>query len=136
MQALICANYGTPCGNFMPCKGSWCPECYSRHPLDDYDIFLPKEEDDELVRDDDDTRFTQARLGDNLVVPFQCDLCQFRNMWYRDPLPEDKFALMVIRRCILDIFWAREEGTVYKNWLEVNRLMRLQESYGLRLVMK
>ena len=52
-------------------------------------------------------------------VPFECDLCSFRNMCGRDPIwqnRKDQFTLTCIRRVSLDAFWAREPRTVASNW--------------------
>jgi hypothetical protein len=32
-------------------------------------------------------RFKSGRNGDHLLCPFQCDLCHFRNIQGRDPVP-------------------------------------------------
>ena len=45
-------------------------------------------------------RFLEARNGDHLMVPFQCELCHFRNVYEREPEPhnfKDKEFL-----CLLD----------------------------------
>ena len=55
-------------------------------------------------------RFTSARNGDNLMVPFECDFCVFGKLFDHVPtLTNDKdvFALGCIRRIILDAFWSR-----------------------------
>jgi len=52
-------------------------------------------------------------------VPFECDLCSFRNVSGRDPEfgnRKDLFTLTAIRRVSLDVMWAREPGTVAGNW--------------------
>jgi len=54
---------------------------------------------------EDEIRYLHARNGDNLVTPFQCDLCHFRNLMQRDPvgdLPQDIRLLKLIRRANLD----------------------------------
>jgi hypothetical protein len=56
-----------------------------------------------------------ARDVNNLVVPFQCDLCHFRNLTERDPQgnrAQDIRILKCIRRANLDPFWASEPRTV------------------------
>ena len=55
-------------------------------------------------------------------IPFECDLCHFRNCNYRDPDLEsskDRFTLLCIRRATLDACWSRESSTVSSN---LNRL--------------
>jgi hypothetical protein len=52
-------------------------------------------------------------------VPFECDLCSFRNVSGRDPVfgnYRDQFTLTSIRRVELDVMWARESHTVATNW--------------------
>jgi hypothetical protein len=52
-------------------------------------------------------------------VPFECDLCSFRNVTGRDPVlgdHNDHFTLVTIRRVLLDVMWAREPDTVAGNW--------------------
>ena len=51
-------------------------------------------------------------------IPFECDLCHFRNMTLRNPVvtdPKDAMTLVTIRRASLDALWAREPGTVQGN---------------------
>ena len=51
-------------------------------------------------------------------IPFECDLCHFRNISGRDPMqgnPGDDFALICICRANLDAMWSRETSTVTGN---------------------
>jgi hypothetical protein len=69
----------------------------------------------EVQDSSDEWRFMRARDGDNLVTPFQCDLCHFRNLMARDPvndLAQDVRILKLIRRANLDALWSREPNTV------------------------
>jgi len=80
-----------------------------RATLDDDGVPLP---------DKEDNRFVQARAGDMLMVPFQCDTCHFQNIQKRNPMEgdaKDDETLEYIRRANLDAFWARETSTVKKN---------------------
>ena len=57
-------------------------------------------------------------------VPFECDLCSFRNVTGRDPVLgdyNDHFTLVAIRRVLLDVMWAREPDTVAGNWARSRR---------------
>ena len=51
-------------------------------------------------------RFKFAWDKDNYLCPFQCDLCQFRNVQRRDPESniEDDAIVCAIRRATLDAF--------------------------------
>jgi len=51
-------------------------------------------------------------------IPFECDLCSFRNLNRRDPIwanAKDNYTLVCIRRANLDAFWSRESSTVEGN---------------------
>lgn len=51
-------------------------------------------------------------------IPFECDLCHFRNITKRDPEltnPKDGHTLMCIRRANLDACWSRATRTVRAN---------------------
>ena len=65
-------------------------------------------------------RYRFGRDGDHLMgVPFECDLCSFRNVSGRQPVfgdRRDQFTLTCIRRVQLDVMWAREPHTVSSNW--------------------
>ena len=55
-------------------------------------------------------------------VPFECDLCSFRNVCGRQPLignRKDQYILTCIRRVQLDVMWAREPHTVSSNWARI-----------------
>lgn len=76
----------------------------------------------------------EARDGDHLCTPFQCDTCHFRNIMGRSPIEEkaeDTKILAAIRRASLDAFWARERGTVDKNLQEARRALRICNSLHL-----
>ena len=64
-------------------------------------------------------RFQVGRPGDHLMgIPFECDLCHFRNLNGRDPCDsssKDRYTLLVIRRAMLDACWSRERSTVTGN---------------------
>jgi hypothetical protein len=84
----------------------WHGKCYTPYPDDHFYCHQ--------VTDDDgfDWRPSEALLhykvaqnGDNLMTTFQCDLCCFRNLQQRDPLPDvaqDTLLLCVIRQALLD----------------------------------
>lgn len=69
-----------------------------------------------------------ARAGDHLLVPFQCDLCSFRNLTLRNPSdasPQDTFLLCCIRRANLDAVCGREPNTVNGTLRGVRQLVNL-----------
>mmetsp|Transcript_17572 Transcript_17572/g.49643 ORF Transcript_17572/g.49643 Transcript_17572/m.49643 type:complete len:426 (+) Transcript_17572:14374-15651(+) len=80
-------------------------------------------------------RFKEARDGDHLMVPFQCDTCHFRNIMKRSPtdhIENDCTILQYIRRANLDAFWSRESSTVAHNLREARRMeTRVADRLGI-----
>lgn len=80
--------------------------------------------------------FTQAREGDHLLVPFECDLCIFQKLRnQREPnyeLRKDKLLMACIRRINLDCFWSRASSTVIGNRDKARLALKLSESVGLK----
>jgi hypothetical protein len=85
----------------------------------------------------DKKRFKVGRNGDNLMCPFQCDLCHFRNIQKQDycaTKPKDKLLVQCIRRALLDAFWARESLTVRANLRGATKLEGIGDSLGMESV--
>ena len=75
--------------------------------------------DDSKMIDDDPELFQVAQDRGHMMVPFQCDMCQFMNVQKRLPCPgnaQDELLLKCLRRVILDSFWSRKRSTVQGNW--------------------
>jgi hypothetical protein len=107
----------------------WCGPCYTPHPLDKFYQHRPSDEAGfEWRPKADATRHRVARPGDHLMVPFQCDLCSFRNICHRNPdaaCPQDAFLLCCICRANLDAVWGREPNTVNATLRGVRQLVSL-----------
>ena len=120
----------------MPCHQAWCGKCYT--PLDngEFKVAVPKEADGEVVLEEKDKlRYLEARDGDHLVTPFQCETCHFRNILERDPqdnLARDVRLMKLFRRASLDAFWCSEPKTVAGNLREARRGLRIASSLGFR----
>ncbi len=79
-------------------------------------------------------RFVQARNGDSLVCPFQCDVCWFINIEKRNPMEEgysDQRLLAYIRRVNLDIMWSREANTLDGVLTNLRKGKRMSEALNL-----
>jgi hypothetical protein len=90
---------------------------------------LVAEDGEAVVRRLQDVRCMEGRDGDNLVCPFQCELCHFR-IKKCDPFASDLKDLSLlcgIRRSNLDVFWARRPGTVKSNLTLMLRIVKVQE---------
>ena len=129
---IFCANFLRRRGGFHPCMAAWCGACYKAYPSDPFPVQRglngELDEDEDLETEEKlATRFAQGRNGDYLMgIPFECDLCHFRNVAERDPVSgnaKDDFTLVCIRRACLDACWSRETSTVTGN------LGRLQRDY-------
>ena len=105
------------------CQGVYHAGCYRQHKHDSYPVLGALDLDDSIMDDskmveDDPERFQVARDGDHMMVPFQCDTCQFMNVQKRLPCPgntQDELLMKCLRRVILDSFWSRERSTVCGN---------------------
>jgi hypothetical protein len=88
----------------------------------------------ENVIETDADRFKCGRDGDNLLVPFQCDVCHFRNIQRRNPEPskyaKDGLALSCIRRANLDSLWSREPSMVTTNASQARTMEELGNALG------
>ncbi len=87
-----------------------------------------------MIQDaEDEKQFLEARNGDNLVTPFQCDRCHFINIMGREPLGDlstDVRMLKCIHRANLDAFWSREHGTVNGVLGEAKRGLAIASTLG------
>lgn len=96
------------------------------------------DEDGEEMGVGEDRRFGTGRDGDHLMTPFQCDLCHFRNIRFREPIimnDKDHRLLIFIRRANLDAFWSRETTTVKANMAAAQRMeARGQDRFGFESV--
>lgn len=92
-----------------------------------------EEERFDLTQSDDRLRHLCERDGYHLLLPFQCDLCHFRNLTDRNPEQsvEDVRLIITIRRSNPDVFWAREPGTVVATKREGVQIGRLCALVGL-----
>jgi hypothetical protein len=79
--------------------------------------------------------YTHGRNGDHMVTPFQCDLCHFRNLYYREPRVNairDINACVAIRRANIDAFWSRSPGTINNTRTGIKRMQVINENvFGL-----
>ena len=57
-------------------------------------------------------------------IPFECDLCRFRNLDERNTIhgnARNNYILLYIRRAIMDAFCIRETSTVFGNSMRLRR---------------
>ena len=125
-------------GIFAPCNNAWCPECYE--PLGNLPFPIKSVTDEEgaiLESLSESKRFLIGRAGDQLMTPFQCELCHFRNVMLRDPvltILADNEILELMRRANLDAFWGRETNTVKNNLRAGLRMEKTMSRLGMPCV--
>jgi hypothetical protein len=102
--------------------------------LTHFPIALQYDDEGEVITShDEEKRFVEARAGDHLMTPFQCEICHFRNIYVRDPISrdlQDKESLEFIRRGVIDAFWSREPSTVKSNLYEAKRGAKSARRFG------
>jgi hypothetical protein len=121
-EGLFCANFWSQRGTFAPCLSTWRPPCYKPVGLTCFPVALQYNDEGELITSEqENARFREARVGDHLMTPFQCEVCHFRNIYKRDPMDaslEDCDVLEFMRQAITDSLWSREPTTVRANLKE------------------
>ena len=78
--------------------------------------------------------FNQARAGDHMVTPFECDLCVFRKLRQEEPDSQnlkDQYLLTCIRRMNLDAFWSRATSTVMQNTRNAKMMIEKSKKVGI-----
>jgi hypothetical protein len=133
-EGIFCANFWSLRRKFPPCKGAWCPPCFRPLGRTEFPIALQYDEEGEVITsDNEEKRFVEARAGDHLTTPFQCEKCHFRNIYARDPILrdlQDEECLDFLRRAVMDAFWSREQSTVKSNLYEAKRGARSAGRFG------
>ena len=135
-SGVICANYGRTRGLFQPCPGAWCAECFTSHPLDNFEAAIPRDFNGaSLAEVEDEIRFQQARPGDHLCTAFQCPNCQSQNINGRNLVPdeaEDEAFQAIATRVILDAFWSHSSATVAGHVREVKFIIKYAKMLRIR----
>jgi hypothetical protein len=86
-----------------------------------------------MIAPGEEKDFSEARPGDHLFCPFECDYCAFFRL--RGALPiegreDDERLLAYIRRANLDAFWSRRPGTVHNLASLFSEQIAVGESFG------
>ena len=119
----------------------WCPECYiSSNEINFHVRSKPglKDEDERFrgawEKDEDQSQYHMARKGDNLITPFECDLCvliKLKGRYSNSKLEADRKLAACIRRMNLDAFWSRAPATVSNDWRLAQNLVNMPKGIGL-----
>jgi hypothetical protein len=125
-SGIICTNSGVRQDHFPACNGAWCTMCFIAHPLDPFEVKMPR---DFMVHPwlnlKKEIHFKQARPGDHLCIPFQCPNCQSQNIRGQridtTRIDDLVFECMVVR-VTLDAFWSRASKTIVNHVQEVRNM--------------
>ena len=100
------------------------------HPEDSFQVRTSLAAGDDKSKDLEkgerlNKRFWIARDGDHFMgIPFECNLCHFRNGNERDPIHGNSkvnYTLLCIRQAIVDAFGSLETSTVSVNFRRLRR---------------
>jgi hypothetical protein len=134
-DGLFCANFYSKRGPFAPSELAWCGPCYRPSGRLHFPIKVQLDDDGEEIRDPSKlTRFREGQAGDHLMTPFQCDLCHFRTVMWRNPVlscATDDTILDYIRRANLDAMWCWAKSTVLANLRSAKRMESMADRLGM-----
>ena len=132
----------------------WCGKCYTSQKNLPFHVYsIAKEPGNEDPNPEERARllaawkprlrnagdFHEARNGDHLFIPFECDTCIFQKLQRRDPVQNlhvDQLLLGCIRCANLDAFWSRSRNTVNFYTNKSGFIVGLSAEVGLRGVFK
>lgn len=113
---LFCKNFGSSCKSFPVCQNVWCSRCYRDLGFISFPRQLPENDEGVLWhKKKDENHFLEARKGDMLCAPFQCDFCWFINLkgrLFNEKSAEDRLNISLIRHVNLDMLWEKEPSMV------------------------
>jgi hypothetical protein len=125
-QRFLQAGGGIFCANYFAKQGTF--GCFTPLGARQFPIKQKLDDDGKIMEDDDDDlRFKCSRPGDHLMIPFQCEVCHFRNIMQRDPnrrSASDLEIMDLMRRADLDAFWSRKISTAL-------RMEKLAKRFGM-----
>jgi hypothetical protein len=108
-HGVFCANFGVRVFGSRIYQSAWCATCY-RAPLGvDFLVYRPRDKvtGELLIEEGTERRYLEARPGDHLLCPFECESCGFRRLsgaWARVENHTDEMTMNFMRRANLDAF--------------------------------
>jgi hypothetical protein len=132
---IFCANFGELVAGSKACLNAWCATCCRSPTSVDFLVWRAKDPvtNEEMIEPGDERRHLEARPGDHLVCPFECDDCSFFRLvhdWPDESHPGQEHLLAYIRRSVLDAFWSREPSTIQQHLRSFREQVALGERMG------
>jgi hypothetical protein len=115
-HGIFCVNVGKPVLGLPLCHSAWCPPCHCQRSVT-YLLVYTGFDPHSLPSPIEVSYYLQARPGDSLFCPFECDDCVFFRITGGPSHPHNRQhqnLLDHIRRTNLDAFWSRAPGTIRK----------------------
>ena len=139
ISGVICGNFGHEQIQGYRCSGVYHAKCYRQHDDNRFPVLGDDNADNSLMgvndlEPDDPQRFKETRDGDHMMLPFQCDMCHFINIYHQLPIvgnSGDDLLIKVICQANLDSLWARERSTVCSNFAEAKRSVRIKSTFQM-----
>ena len=133
---IFCAHYSQSRDRWEACRGMQCRCCYKSPTVEPHRVVRPQEVDEfDLTLEGDENRHMMVIYGDHLLILFQRNLYQFRNVKIintRDE-SEDLILLRTTRRANLDASQSREILIVSATKLESNNLDKIGKRVDLTI---
>ena len=130
-QGVFCAKFYRSRRGFPACHHAACRKCYTSDPMVTFHVHHHQHAGAELHPRDlerlmtawgknhcQPNNYLEARQGENLMIPFECNLCTFwqvKNQNPRHQSPPYQLLLACLCQENLDSFWSRERNTAEKN---------------------
>lgn len=85
MCGVICTNFGVCSFWKWTCSGVWHAQCYVQSEMNNFLVLSEIDLDrllidDTTMKEEDKDKFNVSHNGDQMMVPFQCELCHFLNI--------------------------------------------------------
>ena len=109
MSGVICTNFFICSFSGWICKGVWHIKCCVQYKEENFPVLSAVELDIYLIEDtimvqDNKEKFKVACDEDQMMVPFQCNICQFLNICQILPLVGNHtYKLLML--CIKRVIW-------------------------------
>ena len=111
--------------------------CYKALPGENFFVYRVKDDDGvELRAVGEECEYMEARPGDHLLCPFECDFCTFfrlRGVFPSVEKRDDVTLMTYIRRANLDAFWSRRPSTVKGLNSIFSEQVRVGERFGFQM---
>jgi hypothetical protein len=114
MEGIFCSNFSTSQNSLPPCHSLWHVACYTYRGTTRFPMTAIVNEAGNPWHKEEDRQhqMMQGVEGSHLCIPFQCDLCWYRNIEREDPTGRDTLYVTCIRQANLDATLGKSPLTI------------------------